>query len=146
MSEGRVSVSRQRTVNVRPPDEEQLSHDGLTELLPTSEKRSHHSSIPSKDGMTLFLDRFLRRGKKQVGVVDSLKAIALSSCTCSAFKAYCLHLAMILHRLGLNLFFIFIPFAWAAHFEARKGTWPEWLVFGRASRRNAILYLPDVVF
>ncbi|KAJ7881103.1 hypothetical protein B0H14DRAFT_3763446 [Mycena olivaceomarginata] len=41
-------------------------------------------------------DRFLRRGKRKVGVGDSLKAIAFSS--------------------WLNLLVVFIPIAWAAHF------------------------------
>ncbi|KAK1226053.1 hypothetical protein PQX77_011012 [Marasmius sp. AFHP31] len=52
---------------------------------------------PTRGGLVRFKDRFLRKGKKNVGVWDSLTAIALSS--------------------WLNVFIIFIPLSWVAHFN-----------------------------
>ncbi|KAK0201669.1 hypothetical protein DFS33DRAFT_1263842 [Desarmillaria ectypa] len=52
--------------------------------------------FPRKESLVRFKDRFLRKGKRKIGVVESLRAIALSS--------------------WLNLFIIFIPLAWVAHF------------------------------
>ncbi|KAF7341487.1 Vacuolar calcium ion transporter [Mycena venus] len=54
----------------------------------------------------LMADRFLRRGKRKVGVVDSLKAIAFSS--------------------WLNLLLVSIPIAWVAHFTIPNGDLNTW--------------------
>ncbi|KNZ79572.1 Vacuolar calcium ion transporter [Termitomyces sp. J132] len=51
-------------------------------------------------GLNRFVNRFTRKGKKNVPVVASLRAIAFSS--------------------WLNLFVIFIPLAWIAHFVTKK--------------------------
>ncbi|KAF9534981.1 hypothetical protein CPB83DRAFT_843278 [Crepidotus variabilis] len=48
-----------------------------------------------------FLDRWNRRGKKAIGLKESLYAIAFSS--------------------WLNMFFVFIPLSWMAHFEEASG-------------------------
>ncbi|KAJ7233131.1 hypothetical protein B0H12DRAFT_1260530 [Mycena haematopus] len=52
-----------------------------------------------------FTDRWRRKGKRRVGVVESLKAILFSS--------------------WLNLFFVFIPIAWVAHFGNTNDDPPE---------------------
>ncbi|PBK82190.1 hypothetical protein ARMGADRAFT_946945 [Armillaria gallica] len=53
--------------------------------------------LPDKESLVLFKDRFLRTGKRKIGVVESFRAIALSS--------------------WLNVFIVFIPLAWVAHFR-----------------------------
>ncbi|KIK54181.1 hypothetical protein GYMLUDRAFT_48978 [Collybiopsis luxurians FD-317 M1] len=67
-----------------------------TVLSPTSAQPRPSLSMGAKGGSDWITDRFLRRGKRQIGVLESLKAIATSS--------------------WLNLFFIFIPISWAFHF------------------------------
>jgi len=54
----------------------------------------------------LMADRFLRRGKRKVGVGDSLKAIVFSS--------------------WLNLLLVFIPLAWVAHFTTHNDDPNTW--------------------
>ncbi|KAL0580930.1 hypothetical protein V5O48_001124 [Marasmius crinis-equi] len=86
----------------RLPDEERAqttvpSHQVNGNGVPTYEQPYKHHLYPTRGGFVRFKDRFLRKGKKKVGVLDSLKAIALSS--------------------WLNVFLIFIPLSWVAHFN-----------------------------
>ncbi|KAG7096686.1 hypothetical protein E1B28_004100 [Marasmius oreades] len=80
----------------RIPDEE----EGTT-IPKHSGHQDHRHLLPTASGFVQFKNRFLRKGKKKVGTWDSLQAIALSS--------------------WLNVFIIFIPLSWVAHFinEAR---------------------------
>ncbi|GAW04908.1 sodium calcium [Lentinula edodes] len=92
-------------------------------------EEGHHSASPSSppsarpqmrpfttiDGSDWFKSRFVREGKRQIGVLESLKAIATSS--------------------WLNLFYIFIPISWAFHFtnhqnaEEPEEIWPFTVTF-----------------
>ncbi|KAJ3517358.1 hypothetical protein NMY22_g13982 [Coprinellus aureogranulatus] len=67
-----------------------------------------HLVSSAEDGMIEFWGRFTRKGKKNVGVWDSLKAIAFSS--------------------WLNVLLVFIPIAWVAHFLH----WPHRTTFALA--------------
>ncbi|KAF5390759.1 hypothetical protein D9757_004441 [Collybiopsis confluens] len=62
-------------------------------------------TLGAKDGSDWIRDRFLRRGKRRIGVLESLKAIVLSS--------------------WLNVFFVFIPISWAFHFTIAQHHNPE---------------------
>jgi len=100
-----TAVSRQRTFTGKPVDVEKAA--GSSADVNGNEGRSTHRRLNLKSGriseleeieagLTRFWDRFTRKGKKKVGIVASLRAIAFSS--------------------WLNLFVIFIPLAWIAHF------------------------------
>lgn len=65
---------------------------GLQEPLP-----NHISGMPDRAGLQRFANRFLRRGKRKIGVFESLYNIATSS--------------------FLNLFVIFIPVSWVLYFK-----------------------------
>lgn len=88
-----VTVARQRTTNGRAQDgerpiENSSSRDRLDGPSPAheateeigNEKRRHRPGIPDRQGLYNFRDRFMRKGKKKVGTVQSLKAIVFSSC------------------------------------------------------------------
>ncbi|KAJ2915034.1 hypothetical protein MD484_g5402, partial [Candolleomyces efflorescens] len=62
--------------------------------------------IGAEESVSKFWDRFSRRGKENVGVLESLRAIALSS--------------------WLNVFLVFVPIAWVSHFLH----WPSRITFG----------------
>lgn len=57
----------------------------------------HIPGMPDSVGLKRFADRFLRRGKRQIGVLESLYNIATSS--------------------FLNLFIIFLPISWVLYFH-----------------------------
>jgi len=113
------SISRQRTFIGRSNDEEagiidniprNRSNDRST-LSSVREKPSRHL-VPDTEGLYRFWDRFTRKGRKNVGVKESLHAIVFSS--------------------WLNLFVVFIPLAWVGHFlknEEGEPKWPESLIF-----------------
>ncbi|KAJ3715570.1 hypothetical protein DFJ43DRAFT_1007234 [Lentinula guzmanii] len=73
------------------------------------------SPLTGKGGSDWFKDRFMRKGKVQISVLKSLKAIATSS--------------------WLNIFYIFIPISWAFHFtnhqnaEEPEEIWPFTVTF-----------------
>ncbi|KAJ7179434.1 hypothetical protein C8R46DRAFT_1073762 [Mycena filopes] len=85
---------------------EQQQQQGLVpmESAPSSyePKEARVTIVRSTTGMA---DRFLRRGKRKIGVLESLKAIAFSS--------------------WLNLLLIFLPIAWVAHFGNANDDPPE---------------------
>ncbi|KAJ7667688.1 hypothetical protein DFH06DRAFT_1039626 [Mycena polygramma] len=91
-----------RTTSGRITDAEQ----GLTESTVGSPEPKEHKIKLGDDGRIYAMgDRFLRRGKSKVGVVESLKAILFSS--------------------WLNLFLLFIPIAWVAHFGNKNDEPPQ---------------------
>ncbi|RXW25848.1 hypothetical protein EST38_g60 [Candolleomyces aberdarensis] len=61
--------------------------------------------LGAEDTVTEFWDRFSRKGRKNVGIWDSLHAIAVSS--------------------WLNIFLVFVPIAWVSHFLH----WPKRVTF-----------------
>ncbi|KAF7776298.1 hypothetical protein Agabi119p4_4691 [Agaricus bisporus var. burnettii] len=67
-------------------------------------EKPHIPGLEAK-GFTTFTDRFLRRGKRQVGILESFYNIATSS--------------------FLNLFIVFVPVSWALHF--RRGDLHEFV-------------------
>ncbi|KAF6762811.1 hypothetical protein DFP72DRAFT_877002 [Ephemerocybe angulata] len=75
-------------------------------LMRRVSRMSHNNLyLEAEDSVIRFWDRFTRKGKKNIGVWASLKAIVLSS--------------------WLNLFLVFVPIAWASHFRH----WPQRLTF-----------------
>lgn len=61
---------------------------GRRATLKRSLSRLGHNHLYSEaeDSVIKFWDRFTRKGKKNIGVLESLKVIATSSCTCSASR------------------------------------------------------------
>ncbi|KAJ3574528.1 hypothetical protein NP233_g1710 [Leucocoprinus birnbaumii] len=57
----------------------------------------HIPGVPDRVGIKRFVDRFLRKGKKQIGIGESLYNIATSS--------------------FLNLFLVFLPISWVLYFH-----------------------------
>ncbi|RDB20539.1 Vacuolar calcium ion transporter [Hypsizygus marmoreus] len=108
-----TAVTRQRTFT-GPIDEETATLDvNLSEKsrpdplsLNAEERYERRGIVPSREGLERFWTRFTRKGKKNIGVVQSFRAIVFSS--------------------WLNLFVIFIPLAWVAHFQK---DWPHSLTF-----------------
>jgi len=93
----------QRTPHGRLVDDEQ----GLVPMeSATSSYEPKEQTRPGPTRTTTgMVDRFLRRGKRKVGVVESLKAIVFSS--------------------WLNLLLVFLPIAWVAHFGNQNDDPPE---------------------
>ncbi|KAG6919280.1 hypothetical protein DXG01_007412 [Tephrocybe rancida] len=115
-TESPTTVVRQRTFNGNPVDVEKATGiigSNLSSESVSPGDRSQLTTGPLRQleeleaGLTRFWNRFTRKGKKNIPVVASLRAIAFSS--------------------WLNLFFVFIPLAWAAHFA--KKTDPETVCF-----------------
>lgn len=88
-----TTVARQRTFTGHQDDEEAAITNGhrdepsLDRMTLNSEREKrhqdtvqYHSLIPNEEGLSRFWDRFTRKGKKSIGVVQSLRAIAFSSC------------------------------------------------------------------
>ncbi|KAJ3826687.1 hypothetical protein F5880DRAFT_1610022 [Lentinula raphanica] len=77
--------------------------------------RPRPSPLTGKDGSDWFKERFMREGKRQITVLESLKAIATSS--------------------WLNILYVFIPISWAFHFtnhqnaEEPEEIWPFTVTF-----------------
>ncbi|KAL0949129.1 hypothetical protein HGRIS_009213 [Hohenbuehelia grisea] len=89
----------------RSPTSAGLPHhrgDMMTEKAPT-----RHSLVPDTESLYRFWDRFTRKGKRKVGVMESVRNLLFSS--------------------WLNLLVVFIPVAWVAHF--RGHSWPPQLTF-----------------
>ncbi|KAK7470975.1 hypothetical protein VKT23_002389 [Stygiomarasmius scandens] len=85
--------------NPRPSDEERPPTHEETYSSETERPQSPHfrnSLIPTPAGMVRFKDRFLRKGKRKIGTYESIKNIVFSS--------------------WLNVFVVFIPISWVAHF------------------------------
>jgi len=87
-------VPRQR---IRTPSSD-VEQGDLHHTNGYDEKRPHHKPVV-RAGLARFRDRFLRKGKRQIGVVESFKNIVTSS--------------------FLNLFIVFLPISWALHFTER---------------------------
>ncbi|TFK43268.1 hypothetical protein BDQ12DRAFT_674681 [Crucibulum laeve] len=95
------SYTRQRSSNGRPVDEEAEigsinEHHNSDEVL-SEKQQQHRGGVPDRAGLYLFAARFMRRGKKKIGVVESLHAIAFSS--------------------WLNILLVLIPIAWVSNFK-----------------------------
>ncbi|KAJ6567185.1 hypothetical protein DFH09DRAFT_1314304 [Mycena vulgaris] len=89
-----------RTSHSRIPDAEQGVHTDSTTYGSPEPKTGH---LGDTGRIYRMGDRFLRKGKRKIGVMESLKAIAFSS--------------------WLNILLVFIPVAWVVHF--RKGAVPD---------------------
>ncbi|KAF9534976.1 hypothetical protein CPB83DRAFT_803369 [Crepidotus variabilis] len=63
----------------------------------------------NKERLISFWDQFNRKGREKVGVLKSLRNLALCS--------------------WLNIFLILIPLSWLAHFEQEKSAWGHQIVF-----------------
>lgn len=67
------------------------------------EKPPHYTlGVSDHGGLARFRDRFLRKGKRQIGVVESFKNIVTSS--------------------FLNMFIVFLPISWVLHFVEEDHT------------------------
>ncbi|KAG6866494.1 hypothetical protein C0991_003038 [Blastosporella zonata] len=127
-----TTVVRQRAFNGHPVDVEKATEtrpNGLGDIFAGGHSQLTigplHQLEELEAGLTRFWKRFTRKGKKNVPVLASLRAIALSSCAfCYPSSVY---VALITHDLGLNVFVIFIPLAWIAHFLKKEDGKP---VFG----------------
>ncbi|KAF5387895.1 hypothetical protein D9615_000101 [Tricholomella constricta] len=101
-----TSITRQRTFNGHLIDLEKATNspthhgDGGTSTpvdhLTLNSERRIHQLDEIEAGLTRFWNRFTRKGKKNIGVAATFRAIAFSS--------------------WLNLFVVFIPLAWIGHF------------------------------
>lgn len=89
-------TTRNRNLRIVLPDEEQaLGHDApapkvLSPRTEPSRRRSLHDELTqllhfeeNKEEVIKFWDQFTRKGKKKVGVVESLRALFFSSCMLS---------------------------------------------------------------
>ena len=88
-------TTRNRNLRIVLPDEEQaLGHDApsprvLSPGTQSSRRRSLHELTQllhleeNKEELIKFRDQFMRKGKKTVGVVESLRAVFFSSCMLS---------------------------------------------------------------
>lgn len=129
LSDKTNGVPRQRVRTAASDEEQGGPHHTRYEKLP-----NHIPGMPDRAGLARFRDRFLRRGKRQIGVVESFKNIATSSCTC-------LHLRNILSislraKPVLNLFIVFLPISWVLHFLEKDHTN---IIFACKKRRPGFL-------
>jgi Ca2+:H+ antiporter len=127
-----ASTTRLRN-NVRIPDEEEAVHSSNVTRTLFSLGKSNSPSVSSgrsanftkaQKGFRLFLNRFLRKDKPKVGVVASLRAILLSS--------------------WVNVFFVVLPIAWAAHFSNvnnKEDIFSYPVTFTRMSSRTLVFAL-----
>jgi len=73
----RVGRSEDRLERCGSPSRISEKPPGLSNTLP------HHTpGMPDRVGLKRFADRFLRKGKRKIGICESLYNIATSSCTC----------------------------------------------------------------
>jgi Ca2+:H+ antiporter len=87
-------TTRQRTVIVRPRDEEEAIQISNGQHLhqvnmksPTKSEKSHLTMhLPDKKELVHLWDRFTRKGKRKIGVVESIHAIFFSSCKSSHLR------------------------------------------------------------
>ncbi|KAK7061444.1 vacuolar calcium ion transporter [Favolaschia claudopus] len=99
MSTGSTVVQRSSAGRANTGDDDRRIVDEEQGLSSGSNTRSPelNEKEAEKGRVVPIADRFLRRGRRQIGVVESLKAILFSS--------------------WLNLLLVFIPIAWGAHFS-----------------------------
>ncbi|KAG6877847.1 hypothetical protein C0993_003220 [Termitomyces sp. T159_Od127] len=99
-----TTVVRQRIFNGHSVDIEKAGESGHNGNHTTSALNTGTTTIRQFEeleaGLTRFISRFTRKGKRNVPVMATLRAIAFSS--------------------WLNLFVIFIPLAWVGHFVKKK--------------------------
>ncbi|KAE9395770.1 hypothetical protein BT96DRAFT_1021779 [Gymnopus androsaceus JB14] len=99
-------------IDFAPRDEEYRSDEDIEE---GAVRPSLSARTPSGGSVDWFKDRFMRRGKRKIGTMESLRAIVTSS--------------------GLNLLVIFIPVSWAFHFTNHQNpddptsVWPFEVTF-----------------
>jgi hypothetical protein len=77
------SAPRQRVPTGRTSGDEEAALVNENEHSQISEKPQHPHhlyNVPDTEGMYRFWRRFTRRGKKNIGVMQSLRAFLLSSC------------------------------------------------------------------
>jgi len=73
----RVGRSEDRLERCGSPSRISEKPSGLSDTPP------HHTpGMPDRVGLKRFADRFLRKGKRKIGICESLYNIATSSCTC----------------------------------------------------------------
>ncbi|PPQ92382.1 hypothetical protein CVT25_008732 [Psilocybe cyanescens] len=113
LANSNTGASRQRNNNLRLPDEEEgniepkFSPNLMSAGAESRQSRqSRHSRLQelgetfrfqeNKEELVKFWDQFTRKGKRRIGIVESLQAIIWSS--------------------WLNIFLLFIPVAWASNF------------------------------
>jgi Ca2+:H+ antiporter len=101
------SIPRQRSQNLRIQDEElgevepkqTLRSPKVVSPGAESQTRRRFQEISSeisqtlklqenKEGLVKFWDQFTRKGKRKIGVMESLRAIVYSSCTSFVFHAF----------------------------------------------------------
>ncbi|KAF7789150.1 hypothetical protein EIP86_000087 [Pleurotus ostreatoroseus] len=78
-------------------------------LLAEVEEELEREFHAFEHGYMVFWRRFIGVGKKKVGWLESLRNMVFAS--------------------WINVFFIFLPFAWACHFMNTDGKWPHELTF-----------------
>ncbi|KAJ4473014.1 hypothetical protein J3R30DRAFT_3513928 [Lentinula aciculospora] len=90
-------------------------HSASSPSISPPSARPRPSPLTGQAGSDWFKSRFMRTGKRQIGVLESLRAIAISS--------------------WLNVLYIFIPISWAFHFtnhqdaEDPEEIWPFTITF-----------------
>lgn len=124
------TVPRHRSIRI---DEE--SAIGIHQVLEKPIKSPTPSQLVQEahKAFTRSWDRFVRKGKKNVPVWRSLKAIFLHSCEVINFLKETAWNS--LHP-GLNAFIVFVPLAWVAHYQGdlehpEEPAWPFALTLSR---------------
>lgn len=142
------SASRRRMFNEHTSgDEESLPTDyhydikqrdsasGISEKQPVTPRHPLYIAT-DPERWYRFWRRFTRHGKKKIGVMQSLRAFALSSCMLLSF--YSTSGEFNHYFVGLNIFLIFTPLAWISHWAERNhwlhGKWPPQATFVRTSK------------
>jgi Ca2+:H+ antiporter len=124
MAERRVAHTRQSTDS--QIISQHCSGQRSPNLLSTAEASSVDAQDLEKAGGELLKptqrfkttwDRFLGRGRKPVGVIQSIKKIY--GCSCMSLPPVCDVLKYLMVVTGLNLLLILTPVAWWAHFDER---------------------------
>lgn len=101
----------------------------------TANHAHEHDELPQHhqqqvvDSKNVFWDRFRGKGRRVPGFVESLKNIALSSGKSLSVVSNVQSNATFA---GINILFIFLPFAWASHFAV----WEHVLTFSRTCRMS----------
>lgn len=122
-------LSAQRTLSrgathSREDEERSIGGDGEQHAHSPSEKGSKRGEtlavLASAEirGFKRFWDRLRGKGRRQVGVLESLKNILLSSCALVSTWSTRISCLQDLEHLGLNILLLLIPIAWASHFIA----------------------------
>jgi hypothetical protein len=111
-----------------------LRNDSRSREPTTDHTNSHTEDLPSRlptlyeqylSRRHVFWNRLRGKGRKVPGWAESARNAVCSSCT----QSYVCVLSNLTLGKGINLLFLFMPFAWASHFENVNFHWPHELTF-----------------